>query len=115
MNAEFSEGQLQDLLFPHFSVECVATTCLILASKFDELDDNIPLIADFTRAFAGVFPTIAKKYLLTKRTQLLRQRDLLCCEQYTLGLLQWDLNSTTVYIFIQNFMYQGILFNSDLI
>lgn len=37
---------------PEFDVQKAdlnALTCLLLASKFDELDDNIPLIRDFTR------------------------------------------------------------------
>jgi len=38
---------------PSFSEErqeLLALTCLLLSSKFDELDDNIPLIREFQKA-----------------------------------------------------------------
>lgn len=36
-------------------------TCLILASKFDELDDNIPMIVEFQKAYTIVISNINKK------------------------------------------------------
>ena len=36
-----------DKLFNIYKIELIAITCLLLASKFDELDDNIPLIREF--------------------------------------------------------------------
>jgi len=34
-------------VFEGFKQEVLSITCLLLASKFDELDDNIPLIREF--------------------------------------------------------------------
>jgi hypothetical protein len=95
----------------------VAVICLALASKFDEIDNNIPMLVEFQRAFTGVFATIAKKYknVMAKRTVSLRYKDLIECEPYVLNLLNWDLNLLSVYSFIQNFSYQGINFSSDTI
>ena len=41
---EVSESRLRDILSVEFSIEAISVTCLLLASKFDELDDNIPMI-----------------------------------------------------------------------
>ena len=39
---------LQDeLIFDRIKSDCLSLTCLLLGSKFDELDDNIPLIREF--------------------------------------------------------------------
>ena len=41
---EISEAKLREMLSKEFSFEAISVTCLLLASKFDELDDNIPMI-----------------------------------------------------------------------
>lgn len=96
-----------DLLFPTHTIEATAITCLILASKFDELDDNIPMIAEFHRAFQ-----INQKMHRTSR-RAIKKQDLFACEIYILGVLNWDLNSTSFFSFLQNYVYQGILFSDD--
>lgn len=110
---DISEAQLSTLLFPRFTQECVAVTCLILASKFDELDANIPLVADFAKVFTNSYIGVAKKYKLQKRTVNIKSKTLYSCEPYILNLLEWDLNCATVYSVVQNFAFQGFLFSSD--
>jgi hypothetical protein len=41
-----------DKIFDKVKQEVLSCTCILLASKFDELDDNIPLIRDLQKAFA---------------------------------------------------------------
>ena len=38
-----------DHIFESMQQEIVTPTCLLLAAKFDELDDNIPLIREFQK------------------------------------------------------------------
>ena len=52
-------------------------TCLLLGSKFDELDDNIPLIREFQRAFI--------------KQRNIPYEEVLKCEVDILNLLGWDL------------------------
>ena len=41
-------------MFKEHSSDAIAVTCLLLASKFDEIDDNIPLIEEFKRSHAVI-------------------------------------------------------------
>ena len=75
-----------------------ALTCLLLASKFDELDDNIPLIREFQR--------IAK-------TKDFTYEDVTKCEVHLLRLLCWDLFKLTPLHFVQNVLGQGVVFSND--
>lgn len=43
-NTENSDTDFFSCLFEGHSVDDIALTCLLLSSKFDEIDDNIPLI-----------------------------------------------------------------------
>lgn len=69
---------LQDeLIFDKIKSDSLSLTCLLLGSKFDELDDNIPLIREFQRAYY-------------------KQRDIpyeevIKCELEVLRILDWDL------------------------
>lgn len=91
----------------------MATTCLVLASKFDEIDDNIPLVADFAKLLTNAFAGVSKKYKLAKRAVSLRSKEIFGCEPYVLGLLEWDLNCSTFYSYIQNYVFQGFMFSTD--
>ena len=48
--SDATETSFVRLTFEGHSVDAVAITCLLLASKFDEIDDNIPLIEELCRA-----------------------------------------------------------------
>lgn len=52
-------------LFENHSVDAVAITLILLASKFDEIDDNIPLIDEFCRAHTLVSDSLERGFLNT--------------------------------------------------
>jgi hypothetical protein len=86
---------------PSFSVETAelsAITCLLLASKFDELDDNIPLIRDFVR--------LAKAKGFTY--EAMQKHEIIM-----LRALDWDLFKQTPLHFVQNLVGQGVVFSTD--
>ena len=51
---DIQANRIKIAVFRDHSLDAVAMTCLLLASKFDEIDDNIPLISEFTRAHSIV-------------------------------------------------------------
>ena len=58
-------------LFEGHSVDVVALSCLLLASKFDEIDDNIPLMEEFCKAHNLVRDSLDSGFL---HSQSSRQR-----------------------------------------
>ncbi len=104
VSSSLSDMELVSNIFESHSLDAVAITCILLASKFDEIDDNIPLIDEFCRAHTLVRDSIENGYLATQNDRRSRfplgrsypgyiavQR----CELYLLELLCWDLNTIT--------------------
>ena len=71
--------------------------CLFLASKYDELDDNIPLLKDFLKLTNNKFT----------------YEEAIKCESYLLGVLNWDLMVVTPLHYLYNYLYQGVIFAED--
>ena len=71
----------------------------MIAAKFDELDDNIPLIRDYMRVMKYNFNFEAIEE----------------CEKFILSILDWNLKVTTPCHFLLIYLRQGILFESDMI
>ena len=84
--------------FQKSKADTVALTCLLLASKFDELDENIPLIRELQR--------------LCRQTSI-SYDEVVKCEVQTLNKLNWDLFKLTPLHFVQNLVGQGIVFTTD--
>lgn len=83
---------------PQFKL--VALSCLSIASKFDELDQNIPLAREFIR-YSGL---------------KLRYKDIIQIESLVLkNYLNWDLNVLTVFHFAECLISMGIVFADDCI
>jgi Cyclin, C-terminal domain/Cyclin, N-terminal domain len=72
---------------------------LLLASKFDELDDSIPLIREFQRVCA--------------KQRVIPYEDIIKCEMFLLKKMNWDLFKLTPLHFVQNLIGQGIVFSTD--
>ena len=72
---------------------------MLLASKFDELDDNIPLIREFQKVCA--------------KQRVISYDDVTKCEVFLLRKLNWDLFKLTPLHFVQNLIGQGIVFSND--
>ena len=109
-------------LLEGYSADDIALTSLLLASKFDEIDDNIPLIQEMSKGHSLVRDSLDSGFLLSQskdRPRLTRNRSypgfhaIQRCELYLLRVLCWDLNTITPLHFVQNHLYQGVLFTND--
>ena len=109
-------------LLEGYSADEIALTNLLLASKFDEIDDNIPLIQELSKGHSLVRDSLDSGFLLSQskdRPRLTKNRSypgfhaIQRCELYLLRVLCWDLNTITPLHFVQNHLYQGILFTND--
>ena len=108
-------------------MDALTISCLLLASKFNEIDDNIPLIEEFCKGHGLVRDSLASGHLLAHETHRPQLQGLSRtypgyhavrrCETYLLGVLSWDLNSVTPLHFVENFLYQGatVFSNDDII
>ena len=95
----------------------------MLASKFDEIDDNIPLMEEFCKAHNLVRDSLDSGFLVSHsnrdRAKMSHCRAypgrhaLVRCELHLLAILCWDLNTVTPLHFIQNHLYQGVVFTND--
>lgn len=74
------------------------TICLLLSSKFDELDDNIPLIRELQKILAP---------------KVIYYDDVLKAENDVLQKLNWDLFKLTPLHFVQNLIGQGVVYSND--
>lgn len=99
------------LLFDRLSSESVKSsnwplmtlTCFILAAKFQERDDDIPLIEDCI--------TVTN---VSRKTSILY--DQVTKNEYVvLKELNWEINKVTPYHFVKNYISQGIIFTNDYI
>jgi len=77
-----------------------AVTALFLASKYDELDRNIPYIKEFGKVSSRA------KYSYSEVTK---------CEEKFLNLLNWDLISLCPKYFLSAILANGIIFKDDII
>ena len=76
----------------------IALSCLYIASKFSDLDQNVPFLQDFLR--------VTKLKLETVRIKEI--------EIFLLKYLGWNLRIATVYEIIMNFLTAGVLFENDI-
>ena len=89
----FLAMSLYDSLLTTDQWELDAVTCLILAMKFREKDDRVPLIKD-----------------IMKEAQVSSNYQQVCTNELTLSQnLNWNLNQVTVLSFVENFANQGFL------
>ena len=112
---EIQANRIKIAVFRDHSLDAVSMTCLLLASKFDEIDDNIPLISEFTRAHSIVRDRLEAEFAgkKSKFRSDLTFRDISKCELTLLNILKWSLNTLTPLHFVQNYVYQGIVFSND--
>ena len=88
-----------DKIFEKIKQEVLPCACLLLASKFDELDDNIPLIRELQKICA--------------KQRIIAYDEVIKAEVTVLFKLNWDLFKLTPMHFLQNLIGQGIVFNND--
>ena len=78
---------------------------MLLASKFDEIDDNIPLIDELCKAYKVVVDSLSLSLERQPREPYLKIREIKICEMEVLNELEWDLNSITPLHFTHMFLY----------
>ncbi|CDW90558.1 n-terminal domain containing protein [Stylonychia lemnae] len=77
----------------------LAVTCLLLASKYDELDDRIPFINDMSK--------------ILKKIASINHADVLKLETEVLFSLNWDLIVITPLHFVYSITSQGCVFEQS--
>jgi Cyclin, N-terminal domain len=78
---------LQDTnIFEYIKQDLLPCTCLLLASKFDEVDDNIPLIREIQKVYA--------------RIRVIGYDEVVKAEMQLLTKLGWDLFKLTPMHFL---------------
>lgn len=82
----------------------IVLTCFLIASKHDELDENIPLIKDLTRYFCRVLPTSVPTPTFDEIVE---------CERMLMKYFNWDLMMVTPTILVNSFMANGIIFDNE--
>ena len=71
-----SESEFVKVLFEGHSLDTVALCCLLLASKFDEIDDNIPMIEEFSKAHELVRDSLNAGFLNNSNAELVASNHL---------------------------------------
>lgn len=64
VNSSMNDNDFVTRIFEGNSADAVALTCLLLASKFDEIDDNIPLIEELCKGHSLVRDSLENGFLL---------------------------------------------------
>jgi hypothetical protein len=84
---------------------CLYTlTCFLIASKHDELDENIPLIKDLTRYYCRVLPTSVSTPTFDEIVE---------CERSLMNFFKWDLMFVTPTIIVNSMLANGIIFDNE--
>ena len=110
-----TENTVQQRLLGKYNMEQLAATFLLLASKFDEIDDNIPLIEEMCKTYKIVKENLDLRYDKVTSKEMLKIKDIKACELEVLYELDWDLNSITPLHFTMNFIFQGLIFTNDMV
>ena len=92
--------------FPKPRLGLVAATCLLLASKYDELDNNVPLFED-------VLSTVQESKHLKQFDRKFTHSDLEECEAFILKLLDWNLMQLTPFQALSELLALGVTFKND--
>jgi hypothetical protein len=78
---------------PCSSWQLDALTCLVLACKFEERDDHVPLTEEILKVCMkpSTNPILSSR-LITKLNQVVTYEQVCCHEIEVLKALEWDLN-----------------------
>ena len=100
LHRNVSDQNIRLFLFKDHSLDAIAVTCLLLASKFDEIDDNIPLIEEFKRSHAVIRQSLSQESPAKNQWKHLSYNDIKNCEVSLLIIFNWNLNTLTPLHFI---------------
>jgi hypothetical protein len=81
--------------------DSTGVVCLLLASKFNEVDDNIPLVGDLGKVYGRLSGCGLD-------LEGVRERETEICQ-----LFNWELDTIIPLHFINNLVQQGIIYSND--
>ena len=109
MSQILTAEQFKDSLLPPAQVILHQTTCLLVASKYDEIDDNITAIRDLR--------VYVKKQLESQNkrdSSLIPTYDqIVACEKKILHYYEWDFKFFLPLHFVRCFLANGVLFANE--
>ena len=76
-------------------------TVFLIASKYDEIDDQLVFITDL------------QKELLKKTSSVPTYEEIVECERKLLHFFNWDLGFILVIHYVEMFLANGVLFESE--
>jgi hypothetical protein len=76
----------------------------MIASKYDELDENIPMIKDLIRYFSRTLPT---------NVVLPCHAEVVECERMIMKFFNWNLMIVIPTAFIRSILANGVLFDTE--
>lgn len=79
-------------------------TCFLIASKYDELDENIPMIKDLIRYFSRYLPN---------SVALPTHREVIESERQIMKFFNWNLMIVTPTTILKLLLANGVLFDSE--
>lgn len=79
-------------------------TFYLIASKHDEIDDNIPLIKDLARYFVRILPPNVPSPTFSEVVE---------CERELMVFFKWDLMIVTPTIVLQHYLANGVVFDNE--
>lgn len=82
----------------------VLTTCFLIASKYDEIDDHLVFINDVQRYY---------QRLPQYSTQSPTYNDIVETERMLMKFFEWDLGFVLPIHFVEMFLANGVLFESE--
>ena len=86
------------------NIQLYSLTCALIAGKYDELDENIPLISELQRHLSN---------LLTLNEMAPHFNDVVECERQVMRFFNWDLMMIMPIHFIKCLLSNGVLFNNE--
>ena len=104
---------MQTCAVPRDSLQIVSLVCLLIASKYEEREIDVPTIDMLVQELKTSDVTSSKENQ-AKEEQRLR-KHIVQIEIMILNRLKWDLSEYTPLHFLAHFLHKGVLFENDMI
>lgn len=88
------------------TVEMLIPTCLLLASKLDEIDYNLP-------SFEYIAQHMKNSEHMNNYSLRFYKQDYIEVERFVLRNLNWNISQLTPYHFVQSLLSQGVVANHE--
>jgi len=85
-----------------------STTCFLIASKYDEIDDHLVFINDVKTYFAS-----SRAMNVIGSVSMGSWKDIVECERMLLYFFNWDIGFVLPIHFLEMFLANGVLFKNE--